>query len=323
MPTRRAKASPKARGGTQHRTEREPAAVHKAAASRHRESKEGSTASRSRPQGTTDPIPVLFGLFDEDLDGLLSHAEYSAFCEATEGGRKVDSPRWEQHCKRLGSEPLGLDDEGIGIDAFRRLYEDPKFRTDKNRHWGRAREELAALRHPPPVQGGATSPAAGGRAAERRRARRAAAADEEKREAEVKGAEEEEEGEEFRAREGRERRRERERESKRHSRERRRERERESKRHSREAEEVGRRAARREQRAGDKNEQREPTEQARLEKREREEKDKQQKRRGQKQHQQHQQREKQKSREERVVLAPWPADLRQVRGPLRPFWRQF
>ena len=33
----------------------------------------------------------------------------------------------------------------------------------------------------------------------------------------------------------------------------------------------------------------------------------------------HQQREKQKSREERVVLAPWPADLRQARGPLRPF----
>eukprot|EP01047_Picozoa_sp_COSAG01_P013755 COSAG01_NODE_654_length_14482_cov_20.826347_12_plen_318_part_00 len=310
MPTRRAKASPKARGGTQHRTEREPAAVHKAAASRHRESKEGSTASRSRPQGTTDPIPVLFGLFDEDLDGLLSHAEYSAFCEATEGGRKVDSPRWEQHCKRLGSEPLGLDDEGIGIDAFRRLYEDPKFRTDKNRHWGRAREELAALRHPPPVKGGATSPAGGGRAAERRRVRRAAAADEErKREAEVEGAEEEGEGEgeeeeeEFRAREGRERRRERERESKRYSRDR---------------DEVGRRASR-EQRAGDKSEQREPAEQARLEKREREEKDKQQKRRGQKQQQQHQQREKQKSREERVVLAPWPADLRQARGPLRPF----
>eukprot|EP01052_Picozoa_sp_SAG31_P014176 SAG31_NODE_872_length_11329_cov_3.968655_4_plen_233_part_00 len=47
-------------------------------------------------------IKQMFKLFDRDRDGRLNKAEYSIFCQATEG-QDCDSKRWEQHATRLGT----------------------------------------------------------------------------------------------------------------------------------------------------------------------------------------------------------------------------
>jgi hypothetical protein len=78
-----------------------------------RYSREHSEVAQQQEQGPLDAVALVFGVFDGDLDGLLSHSEYSAYTVATEK-KKTDSARWEKHCRLLGSRELGLDEQGIG-----------------------------------------------------------------------------------------------------------------------------------------------------------------------------------------------------------------
>eukprot|EP01047_Picozoa_sp_COSAG01_P042824 COSAG01_NODE_3763_length_5720_cov_3.247109_6_plen_124_part_00 len=67
--------------------------------------------------GTGATIKELFKLFDRDRDGKLTHAEYAAFCEATEG-QGCDAKRWAQHCCSLG---VADPDAGMPLENFGRL----------------------------------------------------------------------------------------------------------------------------------------------------------------------------------------------------------
>ena len=78
-------------------------------------------------------------LIQADLSPLqvLSAAEYSKFCLATEG-MKCDEERWDAHCKLMGADPaLGLE-----CSHFSKLYKDRQF----PRHFGKLALDMPRVR---------------------------------------------------------------------------------------------------------------------------------------------------------------------------------
>ena len=68
---------------------------------------------------------------------VLSAAEYSTFCLATEGV-ECDEERWEAHCKLMGAAPaLGLE-----CSHFSKLYKDKQF----PRHFGKLALDMPRVR---------------------------------------------------------------------------------------------------------------------------------------------------------------------------------